>query len=185
MDFVEVGRVIGAYGIRGWIKVKPYAERPLSGNTLFAVRKWRLVASHSSESDAEERWITVLNTKPQHDFLLAQCAECHTREAAQAFKGWRVSIRRADFPALPQDEYYWVDLIGLQVINAEGITLGAVHHLLDNGAQAVLCIEPSAPNPAGCAKHAEWRIPFVASYILKVDLARRQLVVDWRQDWSQ
>ncbi len=190
--------ITGAYGIRGWVKVKPYAARHLSGDALLTARRWQLVKSspHRPTPDAaravdlrtgsQTRWVTVLNTKPYRGALIAQFAECTEREAAQMLKGWRVSILHADFPELPEDEYYWADLIGLQVINTEGAMLGTVRNLLDNGAHAVLCVEcvePHAPNATGAAKARESLIPFVNAYILKVDLAHRRMIVDWPSDW--
>src|SRR5260364_413010 len=70
------------------------------------------------------------------------------RETAPTLKGGRVFVRRADFLELPKDEYYWTDLIGLQVINTAGEILGIVRNLLDHGAHAVLCVEPHASNAA-------------------------------------
>src|SRR5260364_85088 len=76
-------------------------------------------AQHSAR--AVDAWtgsrVTVLNAKPRHDALIAQFAECAERETALTLKGGRVFVRRADFLELPKDEYYWTDLIGLQVIN--------------------------------------------------------------------
>ncbi|CCD29286.1 putative 16S rRNA-processing protein rimM [Candidatus Glomeribacter gigasporarum BEG34] len=191
--FIEVGRITGAYGIRGWVKVKPYAARHLSGRALLAAKRWQLIkerplrpAQHSAR--AVDAWtgsrVTVLNAKPRHDALIAQFAECAERETALTLKGGRVFVRRADFLELPKDEYYWTDLIGLQVINTAGEILGIVRNLLDHGAHAVLCVEPHASNAASAGQNRELLIPFVNAYILEVDLGHHQMIVDWRSDWD-
>ncbi len=180
---IEVGVITGAYGLRGWVKVKSHAARHLSGNALLTARRWQLLKNGQSECGSEARWVTVLNTKPHRNALIAQFAECTERETAQRLEGWQVLLRRSDFPELPKNEYYWADLIGLQVINTEGAMLGAVGNLLDHGAHAVLCVESQVSNAAGAAKTREWLIPFVNAYIRKVDLAHRQIIVDWPSDW--
>src|SRR5260363_25185 len=96
----------------------------------------------------------------------------------------KTAPRRADFLELPKDEYYWTDLIGLQVINTAGEILGIVRNLLDHGAHAVLCVEPHASNAASAGQNRELLIPFVNAYILEVDLGHHQMIVDWRSDWD-
>src|SRR5260364_20333 len=103
------------------------------------------------------------------------CAYAEGREGVRA---------PADFLELPKDEYYWTDLIGLQVINTAGEILGIVRNLLDHGAHAVLCVEPHASNAASAGQNRELLIPFVNAYILEVDLGHHQMIVDWRSDWD-
>jgi 16S rRNA processing protein RimM len=91
-------------------------------------------------------------------------------------RGARIFVPRSSFPSAASDEFYWVDLIGLQVVNREGRPLGEVLGLIDNGAHSVLRVAPPA---AG----AERLIPFVAAYIDRVDLAARRIEVDWGLDY--
>jgi 16S rRNA processing protein RimM len=98
------------------------------------------------------------------------------RTAAEALRGARVFIGRASFPTPDPDEFYWVDLIGLQVFNREGVLLGEVLGLIDNGVHSVLQVRA---DPAA----AERLIPFVAAYVDRVDLAARRIDVDWGLDY--
>ena len=77
-----------------------------------------------------------------------------------------------------KDEYYWVDLIGLDVVNREGVALGQVKELLSTGAQTVLVMEFEQDG-----KTQERMIPFVAVYVDDVDMAKRLIKVDWQPDY--
>jgi 16S rRNA processing protein RimM len=101
------------------------------------------------------------------------------RTAAEALKGCRIFVPRSSFPTLGEEEYYWVDLLGLQVLNREGVALGQVHDLLSTGPQTVLVLhEPTADGPP-----VERMIPFVAAYIDQVDVAAKRITVDWQPDY--
>ena len=100
------------------------------------------------------------------------------RDAALALKGARLFVPRADFPALPEGEYYWVDLIGLRVVNREGAELGEVQGVMDNGAQAVLIVRTIEQG-----KERERLIPFVGVYIDDVRLDEGVIAVDWQADY--
>ncbi|NLZ41903.1 MAG: 16S rRNA processing protein RimM, partial [Comamonadaceae bacterium] len=93
-----------------------------------------------------------------------------------ALRGARVFVSRAQFPNADADEYYWVDLIGLEVRNRRGERLGVVGGLLETGPQCVLCV--TAPDAAA----EELLIPFVAAHVDRVDLAARLIEVDWQRE---
>ena len=98
-------------------------------------------------------------------------------------RGWRVHVRRSDFPALGDDEFYWVDLIGLEVVSETGVVLGKVVDLIDNGAHAVLRIEFPSQGKDGRPATGERLIPFVGVYVKTVDQAAKRIVVDWEADY--
>jgi 16S rRNA processing protein RimM len=98
-------------------------------------------------------------------------------------RGHRVYVRRSDFPALGTDEFYWVDLLGLDVVNEAGVELGKVADLIDNGAQSVLRIEYPATSKDGKPVTGERLIPFVGVFIKTVDQAAKKIVVDWEADY--
>ena len=100
------------------------------------------------------------------------------RTAAEALKGSRIFISRSSFPSVAKDEYYWVDLIGLDVINREGEALGVVKELLSTGPQTVLVMEYQQDGKA-----AERMIPFVSVYVDEVDIAAKRIRVDWQTDY--
>lgn len=86
---------------------------------------------------------------------------------------------RSSFPTAAEDEYYWVDLIGLEVVNREGVALGTVREPARHGPQTTLVL--SFPQEGG--KEGERMIPFVSAFVDKVDVAGRRIVVDWQPDY--
>lgn len=111
--------------------------------------------------------------------VVAQCMGIADRNAAEALKGATVHIRRAHFPSLDNDEFYWVDLIGLQVENLQGERLGQVAELMDNGAHPILKITSGE----GAEGAVERLIPFVDQFVQSVSLEDRRIVVDWGVDF--
>jgi len=103
------------------------------------------------------------------------------RNAAEALKGTAVHIPRRYFPALDSDEYYWVDLIGLEVENLQGEVLGQVVDMMDNGAHPILRVTPPAEPEQESAP--EMLIPFVEHFVKTVDLAGKKITVDWSRDF--
>lgn len=189
-DCIEVGVVGGAYGVHGWVKIYPHAQRNQGSDALCSAKRWWLIKPHGAahggkpEGQAQNpQCVTVLEAKVHSGAIVGQLAECSERDAAQALKGLRVFVRRADFPALANDEYYWVDLIGLEVVNQAGVNLGKVSDLIDNSAHAVLRIAYSDLNQAGEQVNHERMIPFVGVYIHQVDLAGGKILVDWDSDY--
>ena len=171
----EVGRIVGAWGVKGWIKVQPHADDP---QALLEVRRWTLAAPEPQpRACASAQSLAIVQARRHGDFVLAQAEGVVDRNAADALRGRRVCIARAAFPLPPADAYYWVDLIGLSVVNREGVELGAVAGLIETGAHAVLRVRPSA------ADAEERLIPFVGAYVDDVDLAAGRVRVDWGVDY--
>jgi 16S rRNA processing protein RimM len=162
-DAVEVGRIAGAWGVKGWFKVQPYAGDP---QALFSSKRW-----HLQEPAALLR---ITQSRAHGGFVVASAQEVPDRNAAQALKGARVFVARSSFPTAGADEYYWVDLIGCAVVNREGTALGTVADLLDTGAHSVLRVVHGDD---------ERLIPFVAAHVDGVDLPARRITVDWQADY--
>ncbi|HEU4458170.1 MAG TPA: ribosome maturation factor RimM [Methylibium sp.] len=172
-DAIEVGRVLDAWGVKGAIKVQAFAKDP---QALFSSRRWHLQPPDGARG-ASRRLLRITSAREQADVIVAQSREIEDRDAAEALRGWRVFVARSSFPTADADEYYWVDLIGLEVLNREGVVLGRVADLLDTGAHSVLRIESE--------DGVERLIPFVAHYVDEVSLAARRIVVDWGADWHE
>lgn len=173
-DAVEVGRVAGAWGVKGWIRLQPHASDPQG---LLNTAQWFVETPAAPGRAAGRRVLSVIEARPHGDAVIASVASCADRDAAEALRGARVFVSRRTFPPPQRDEYYWVDLIGAAVVNRQGEALGSVSGLLDTGAHSVLCVAPvdaSAP---------ERLIPFVAAYVDSVDVAGRRIVVDWGLDY--
>jgi 16S rRNA processing protein RimM len=84
-------------------------------------------------------------------------------------------VARAAFPVLAEGEFYWVDLIGLDVVNREQQVLGQVAAIVSNGAQELLQVE---------GVDGVLLVPMVPAYVEEVDPAARRIRVDWQSDWS-
>ncbi|CAG0939442.1 Ribosome maturation factor RimM [Gallionellaceae bacterium] len=165
---IIMGRVAGAQGILGWVKLKTYTEF-VDGLADFPV--WWL-------GDEKHPWreISVEKFAVQGKGLIAKFPGCNDRTAAEKYKGLLVAVPRSSLPQQAEDEYYWTDLIGLAVVNLAGESLGTVDNLMDTGANQVLCVRGAS---------GEILIPFIASAIRQVDLAARVIRVDWSVDWAE
>lgn len=184
-DAIEVGKVVDAWGIKGGIKVAPFSSDP---QALFSTKRWFLMpaapvsgVSRPAASTAP-RLLKVKTAKEQGDVIVATVDEVDDRTAAEALKGSRVFVSRASFPTPDEDEYYWIDLIGLDVVNPQGQALGRVVGLLETGPHCVLrCQDPGTPAEGEATP--ERLIPFVAAYIQRVSLSERLIVADWELDY--
>lgn len=175
-DAIEVGRIADAWGIKGWFKVLPHSADP---EALFSSKTWFLLPSEKgAKTFAGVGRLSVKEAKIHSGTVVACAHQVDDRNAAEALRGARVFIARASFPAAQQDEYYWVDLIGLNVVNREGVDLGVVRELLSTGAQTVLVMAYEDDGKA-----LERMIPFVSVYIDDVDLKTRRILVDWQADF--
>ncbi len=182
-DAVEVGSILGAWGVKGWIRVQPYAADP---QALFSSKRWFLKPPNGVGRPGEHAaptLVRIVQAKDHGDGVIAQLRDVDDRSAAQALHGARIFVSRGSFPSPEPDEYYWVDLIGLAVVNRQGEALGTVAGLIDTGPHSVLRVaRPSDVN--GASVEAEERlIPFVAAYVDAVTLSERRIVVDWGSDY--
>ncbi len=175
-DAVEVGRIADAWGVKGWFKILPYSAHP---EALFSSRRWYLQPSErGAKTFAGTVKLAIIEAKEHSDSVVASAHDVPDRSSAEALRGARIFISRASFPTAGADEYYWVDLIGLEVRNREDLLLGNVRELLSTGPQTVLVIEYLEDG-----KLQDRMIPFVSAYIDDVDLAARRIRVDWQADY--
>ena len=145
-DLVELGRITGAYGIRGWVKIQPHA---VGSEALLKTPTWWLCpptapAIDSGQSDlSKARSIKVQKSRTQGSNIVASLAGTDDRTQAERLRGHTIWVSRASFPPPEDDEYYWVDLIGCSVYgehDGESVLLGTVEGIMDNGIHAVLRI---------------------------------------------
>ncbi|MEK9952852.1 MAG: ribosome maturation factor RimM [Curvibacter sp.] len=175
-DAVEVGRILDAWGIKGWFKVLPYSASP---EALFSSKHWFLQPSEKgAKTFTGTVKLAITEAREHSDAVVASAHDVPDRDAAEALRGARIFIARSSFPTPDPDEYYWVDLIGLAVVNREGVVLGTVRELLSTGPQTVLVL---AYEQEG--QPAERMIPFVSAYVDAVDLPARRITVDWQPDY--
>jgi 16S rRNA processing protein RimM len=171
-DLVTVGYVAGAYGLNGWVRIKPFSA---DGDALLHAKTWWL-------DKPELRDVAMMQAKVHSGDIVASLMGVAGREGAEALKGAQVQIPRSHFPALSEGEFYWVDLIGLAVENLQGEPIGRVSDMMDNGAHPILRIAPPASDDPE-APQGEILIPFVEHFVKTVDQAQKKITVDWQRDF--
>jgi 16S rRNA processing protein RimM len=169
-DIVVLGKIVGPYGLRGAVKVHPFADDPMVWAKL---PHWWV----GQEGSAPELWhqTRLVRCKAHGDLLIAELECLPDRNASEAAHGVLVGVPRAALPPAAKDEYYWGDLIGLEVFNTHDQSLGHVLGLIETSANDVLRVADGGDN--------ERLLPFVASVVLDVDLLARRIRVDWETDW--
>ncbi len=179
-DAVEVGRILDAWGVKGWVKILAHSA---SSEALFSSGRWYLQppdVKHRPGFDAFSGTVAlaVSESKAHSDSVVAKFAGIDDRTPAEALRGARIFVPRSSFPKAGKDEYYWVDLLGLSVVNREGLALGSVRDLMATGPHSVLCVEYTEAEQT-----LERMIPFVAAYVDAVDLPGKTITVDWQPDY--
>ncbi len=172
-DLVAVGHVFGAYGVQGWVRIKPYSA---DADALLSVKTWWLDKPEMHDIDR-------LQVKLHGGDVVAELQGIVGRDAAEALKGAVVHIARSRFPALPDNEFYWSDLIGLTVENLQGECLGDVVDMMDNGAHPILRVMPQAITAVDDKATPERLIPFVDRFVKTVDRTGKKIIVDWGLDF--
>ena len=164
-DMVVMGRVVGAYGVKGWVKILPYTE---ATENLCDYERWWI-----QRAGAWKEW-QVVGVALHGNTVVAQLDGIDDREAAALLKGSDLAVPREALPPVEEDEHYWADLIGLDVVNKQGEVLGRVAGHVYNGAHDVMRVERDG---------AERLIPYVGAVVQEVDVPGRRIVVDWGVDW--
>lgn len=198
-DLVELGRIIGGHGIRGWVKIQPYSAE---SDAMSVAKQWWLAPAASPINSPDQfgsfpkpQPFVVSWAKPHGNLFLAALKEVTDRNASEALKGHSIFVSRQLFPRLELDEYYWVDLMACLVMtDASGdlVRLGVVQDILDNPAHAILVVKRQCfDQDSGTWEDqldAKGRpltsmIPFVGAHIASVDLAARSIFTHWPADF--
>lgn len=163
-----MGRINAPFGVKGWVKIKPFTE---TLDALLDYPEWQI-----GKGD-QWRKVDVEDATLHGDFVVAKFSGCNDRDAAFALRGQEISVDREELPDTEEGEFYWEDLIGLAVVNRDGVELGKVASLMETGAHDVLVVKGEKEISK------EILIPFVDVYVLNVDLAQGRIEVDWGLDY--
>ena len=173
---MSVGRILDAWGIKGGLRVQAYSA---DAGALLTAKLWYLKLIGPKPS---QRLLAIRSVREQGEGIVATADGVDDRNAAEALRGHEIYVARSDFPRTPDGEYYWVDLIGLAVVNRENEALGRVIGLIDTGPHAVLRIlPPGVDEPA--KPDQEKLVPFVDAFVDNVDLVEKLIRVDWGLDF--
>lgn len=159
---VVVGRFGPPFGVKGWLNVISYTD-PVTN--LADYRPWFV------ERNGEWKQVTVEQLKPHRNGFVAQVDGIDDRDVALRYSGKPIGVEDGTLPETDADEFYWKDLIGLQVEDRSGTVLGEVSGLIETGANDVIVVRGAS---------AEVLIPFVHHVVLTVDLEQRRIVVEWQ-----
>lgn len=173
---IVLGQLGKPYGVHGWLKLISYT---VPFQRIFDYSHWFIQSPQSHvKTNAvikSENWQPVQAEafdSQTYPFLI-KIPHCNTPEQAKHYTHSLIGTLRDDLPPLPKDEFYWADLEGLTVINTHGTTLGKIDHLLNTGANDILFV------------HTEKKpllIPYLSHVVLKVDLAKKIMQVDWEAE---
>lgn len=163
---VLMGRVLGAFGVRGELKVESFAD-PVGA--ILRYLPWTLRGP-----DGAERTLDGVRGRETAKGVVATLPGVDDRDGAEAMRGTEILVPRSALPPPGPDEYYWVDLEGLRVVTLEGVDLGTVSHLLATGANDVLVVKGDR----------ERMLPFVQpQFVTAVDFDAGTITVDWDPDF--
>lgn len=160
--YIVIGKFGSTYGVNGWIKILAYTE---FGSNILEYLPWYI--KHENDT-----WTTIKveSGRIHGKGIIAKLAGINTPEEARLMTGKTIAVTRSQLPALKENEYYWSDLIGLTVINANGEILGKVTYLIETGSNDVLVVK-------GEKEHA---IPYLLGKVIKnIDLNNQEIHVDW------
>jgi 16S rRNA processing protein RimM len=162
-----MGRIVGPFGVQGWLKVKPFTEAP---DGLGGFSRW-LVGAKGAWREMRLDDFEVHSKGP-----VAKLDGCDDREGAEKLRGSDVAVTREELGEPDEGTFYWVDLVGLEVVDEGGKRLGEVEALFETGETSVMVVRDAA---AG-----ERMIPFVPRYVKSVDREAGRITVDWKADYD-
>lgn len=167
---IVLGRIAAPYGIKGWVKLHPFGDDPAAWAKM---RQWWLATT----PDANDwRPLSLEAFRIHGKGPVAKFDGIDDRTAAEKLEGMYVGAPREELPATEEDEFYWGDLIGLEVVNEADEHLGKVASLIEAGANQVLVVRDDAADK-------EHLLPFVASVIKDVEVVAGRIRVAWGKDW--
>lgn len=168
-ELVTIGAITSAYGIKGWVKVKPFTQ-PI--DNFLNYQQCVLQLNNST------RITKVLQAKVHGKMVIAQLEGIDDRDAAQLLAKTEIAVPKTSLPSLEQDEFYWHELQGLQVY-VDNKLIGTVAYLLETGSNDVLVVQSCE----GSIDTAERLLPYRPECILAVDLASKRIDAEWDLDF--
>ena len=164
-ELLVMGRIASPFGVKGWLRINAFTALP---DNLLEYSPWYLKLKGGWQA------VEPLAGRPHGKGIVVQLKDCDDRDAAAALTGTDIGVYRSQLPPADTDEYYWSDLIGLQVITGEDRLLGVVDHLFETGANDVMVVKGEK----------EYLVPYITEQVVEsVDLESRTIRVDWDPDY--
>lgn len=177
---ITLGRIGEPFGVKGWVHVHSFTD---PAENIFHYPHWQIRAYQ--KRDAVWRLIEIESHKPHgSNAFIVKFKNCDDRDQALLLKNHTIGTDREELPALKENEYYWSDLIGLDVVNTQGESFGVVDYLFETGANDIIATKPKSEAPAEAGARFASRnkthyIPYIKSVIKSVDLDKKIITVEW------
>ena len=164
-SLLVMGRIAAPFGVKGWLRVTPYTAEP---ENLLDYTPWYF----GRQGDWQA--VELISGRRHGKGLVVQLKDCNDRDAAALLTGTEIGVYRSQLPAVESNDFYWSDLIGLQVVTGSGRVLGRVDHLIETGANDVLVVKGEQ----------ECMVPYIRDQVVEsVDLEAGEIRVDWDPDF--
>jgi 16S rRNA processing protein RimM len=171
-DIIIVGKITGTYGVKGWVKLFSWTE---PREAIGEYRPWLLRQGNRDGGGEGWREVKLESARAHAKTVIAKIEQVDDRDAAQLLSGSEIGIYKSQLETLQDNEFYWRDLIGLRVLGKQGELLGEVQNLMETGANDVLVVRGEK----------EYLVPWVmGKSVIKVDLDRGEILVDWDAGWT-
>ena len=159
---VILGKITSAYGIKGWVKIHSFTD-PI--DAILQYQPWCL------RQRGHWQQLQVEQGKIHGKSIVVKFQEVPDRNGAELLRGWEIVVDRNQLPELEDDEYYWIDLEGMEVVNEQDQFLGTVRQVMPTGANEVLVVKDA---------ERERLIPLVMEhYVKEIDPQSNRILVDW------
>lgn len=165
---IILGKVGAVYGIKGWLKIHSFTDDP---QAIFDYSPWVITLGGKKQT------VTVTEWRKHSSSLIAKFADINDRTDAQLRTGAEIVVESDVLPELPDGEFYWRDLIGMDVVNTQGYSFGKVTDIMETGSNDVLVVKA---NPNDGFGKKERLIPYIDEQVIhNVSLDSKQIDVDW------
>jgi len=161
---ITLGRIGDAFGVKGWLHVHSFTE---PADNIFHYAHWQIRAYQ--KNNATWRPIEIESHKPHGSAFIVKFKGYEDRDQALLLKNHTIATDRTALPELKDNEYYWSDLVGLEVINTNGESFGVVDYLFETGANDIIATK-------GKKTHY---IPYIKQVIKSIDLEKKIILVEW------
>ena len=167
---IIVGRIGDSYGVKGWSHFLSFTD-PI--DNIFDYKNWQLERSLNRFEP-----IKLEAHKPHGSSFVIKVTTCNDRDQALLLRGKSIAVERTDLPTLTNNEYYWSDLVGLNVINTKGELLGVIDHLFDTGSNDVIVTNQTSLD-AKIKLTKQHYIPYLSTVVTEINLEKKTMTVEW------
>ncbi|HIO97413.1 MAG TPA: ribosome maturation factor RimM [Leucothrix sp.] len=169
-SYIALGEISGVLGVKGWVKVFSHTDPRVK---ITEYDQWFL-----RKKDQDWYSVKVLNGRKQGKNIVAQLEGINSREQAEALKGVQIAIQEGQLEVLPENEYYWKDLIGINVETTQGIDLGKIDWIFNTGSNDVLTIKEVSSKDN--KERVERLLPFLMDdVVISINIKDNLMIVDW------